>query len=265
MKDILIKELNTFEQFKDCYHLQDKIWNLSDKDKISAITLKALTMRYPQMGIVIGAFIEKMIGFAVFFPTQEVNTLYGHIIGVLKEYADANIGVKMLMKAQEICSEREIIKICWTYEPLEGRNANLYINKMGAIAVKYEEEYFEVEDELNRGFPIDRFIVDWNIQSKRVVDRINKKTEKKSLSDIIKLYKTVTNHYFPNDKTVLVEIPSDLQKIKKENMTKAIEYRMNTRKIFNEYLNNRGFIISELYSEIINNERRNYYLLEKRN
>jgi predicted GNAT superfamily acetyltransferase len=76
-------------------------------------------------------------------------------------------------------------------------------------------------------------------------------------------YPVATADNFPEADAVLVQIPSDLQKLKKTNLDKALEFRMNTRKIFDEYINNRGFAATELFSERIDGERMNYYLLEK--
>lgn len=266
MMNIDIKELKTHDQFLEVLDLQEKIWHLSDKDKISPITLRALAMEYPLMGISLGAYHQStMVGFVICLPTREPNTIFGLIMGILPEYEGKYIGDKLNNKILEFCQRKGITKICWTFEPLEKNLAQFYIEKYGAIVVKYKEDYYYVEDEINKGLPIDRFIADCNPLSSRVTERIQKKARKElSMADIKKNYQIATSSYAPEKGPVLVEIPSNFQKLKKENPENALAYRLNTRKLFNEYINSKGYYISDFYSAIENGQKRYFYLLEKK-
>ena len=149
--EIVIKELNTFDQFEEIAELQEKIWNLSDRDKISTITLKALTMKYPVMGLIIGAYhLSKLIGFVICMPTREPTTMYGLIMGVLPEYQNSDVGNKMGIKILEISKKEDISKMTWTFEPLESALGHLYLNKWGAIVVRYQKDYYHLKNELNK-------------------------------------------------------------------------------------------------------------------
>jgi len=48
-----------------------------------------------------------------------------------------------------------------------------------------------------------------------------------------------------------------------DNMELAVKFRYDTRKIFTEFINNRGYMSGFLYSGKIGEKRHNYYLLEK--
>jgi len=262
---IEFKELVSFDQFEEISNLQFKIWNLSDRDIISTITLKALTLNYPIMGLVIGAYDEnKMVGFVICMPTREPNTLYGLIMGVLPEYQNSDIGNKLGIKVLELCLKQNVSKIFWTFEPLESQLGHLYLNKWGAVVSRYAQNYYQLKDELNNKFPLDRFIVDCTLQSNRVIERINKRIKARSVKEALNEYPVANEFHFPDEKSVLVQIPSNISKLKIEEPDKISEYRNSTRLIFEEYINNRSYFIAEMFSEVMGGERQNYYLMEKR-
>lgn len=263
--EIEIKELSSFKQFEEIAKLQEKIWNLSDRDKISTITLKALTMKYPVMGLILGAYHHnKIIGFVICMPTREPSTMYGLIMGVLPEYENSEVGNQLGVKILEIGNKENINKMSWTFEPLESKLGHLYLNKWGAIVVKYQKDYYQLKNEFNKNFPLDRFIVDCHLQSSRVIEKINKTIKMRSVETALTNFPLAQSNYFPNEKSVLVEIPSNFNQLKKNDLKKTIEFRKATRTIFEEYINKRTYFIAELITGEKNGERQNYYLLEKR-
>lgn len=264
--DILVKEIDSFEQFEELAQLQKNIWHLSDRDQISTITLRTLSMEYPIMGIMLGAYHnKKMVGFAVCTPTRESNTLYGMIMGVLPEYHNFEVGNQLGLKILEKCNKENISKICWTYEPLDSRLGHLYLNKWGAIAIKYKANYYQLKDEHNSKLPLDRFIVDCHLQSPRITKRINKEIESLSLSQALSEFPVADANNFPDHPSVLVKIPSDFNKLKQTNLEEAIAFRMSTRLVFEEYINNRAYFIAGMFFEKADGKRENFYLMEKRN
>jgi predicted GNAT superfamily acetyltransferase len=264
--DILVKELDSFSQFEELAQMQKKIWHLSDRDQISTITLRTLSMEYPIMGIMLGAYQNsEMVGFVICTPTRESNTLYGMIMGVLPEYQNFEVGNKLGFKVLEKCNKENISKICWTYDPLDSKLGHLYLNKWGAIAIKYEANYYQLKDEYNSKLPLDRFIVDCHLQSPRITKRINKDVEPLSLSQALSEFPVADADNYPDHPAVLVKIPADFNSLKKTNPREAIIFRMNTRLVFEEYINNRAYFIAGMYSEELNGERENFYLMEKRN
>jgi predicted GNAT superfamily acetyltransferase len=263
--EIECRELSTFEEFREILDLQQNIWHLSDRDAISTITLKALSMKYPLMGMVIGAFMkEKLVGFAICVPTREPSTFYGLIMGVLPEFQKQEIGNKLGVKILEKCLKQGIYKICWTFDPLDSVLGHLYFNKWGAVAVKYEKDCYQLTDEFNSKIPQDRFVVDCNLNSNRVIERINKSIELKPLKDAINQFSIATPDYFPDSTDVLVKIPSSFASLKNLYPEEALKQRLQTRLIFDEYISTRKYFIASMLMAEIENERQYYYLMEKR-
>jgi len=262
---IEFKEINTFQQFEEITALQKSIWNLSDSDIISTISLKALSLKYPLMGLIMGAYQEnKLVAFVICMPTREPSTLYGLIMGVLPEFQKQEIGNKLGIKILEKCLQQGITKMCWTFDPLDSALGHLYLNKWGAVAAKYEKDFYQLVDEQNSQIPQDRFVVDCNLNSNRVIERINRKIEPQSLKEAIQQYPIATENYFPDTTEVLVKIPFNYSKLKIENPKLAITYRMQTRAIFDEYIIKRKYFVATMLMDEIEGERQYFYLMEKR-
>ena len=57
----------------------------------------------------------------------------------------------------------------WTFDPLEIKNAYLNLHKLGAIAYRYEENFYGVSSSrLQGGLPTDRLVAVWQLDSLRV-------------------------------------------------------------------------------------------------
>ena len=64
-------------------------------------------------------------------------------------------------------------RIEWTFDPLETRNAQFNFNRLGAIARKLIVNFYGVTTSpLHRGLPTDRLLVEWELDSRRVVGAI---------------------------------------------------------------------------------------------
>ena len=62
----------------------------------------------------------------------------------------------------------------WTYDPLYWVNGRMNIHRLGAICTTYQRNvYGEIDDDLNAGAPTDRCLVDWFLNSPRVLHAID--------------------------------------------------------------------------------------------
>ncbi len=121
-------------------------------------------------GVAMGAFDSAggLAGFCYGWPAFDGREvwLHSHLLGVLPEYRSHGLGerLKRAQAAQALAQGYK--RMTWTYDPLEAPNARLNLGKLGATARIYEEDYYgSLEDDLNRGLPTDRLLVDWNLVS----------------------------------------------------------------------------------------------------
>lgn len=255
---IEIRPLTTIEDLNGCIELQKRIWGLDDLGVTSPISLKALSMNNPLMGIILGGFIDgELVGFALVMPALEPHTAYGHMLGVLDEFRDSGLGQILSRDVFEIIQNHGIKRIFWTYEPLESRNTHIYLNKNGAVAVAYKKDYFAVDCDMHRGLPLDRIIAFLDFENPAIPERLE------TLDEALAKYPVATENDMPDADTMLVQIPGSLDILKQEHFEEASKARFATRTIFSEYLNRRGYTGQRLLFGKLNGEKQSYYVLER--
>ncbi|MBI4775480.1 MAG: hypothetical protein HY788_15125 [Deltaproteobacteria bacterium] len=141
---------------------------------------------------------------------------------------------------------------------MESRNAHLYLNKLGGRCVQYKTDYYHLDSGLHRGMPQDRFLLEMDIEDARTRDR-----ESASLRDALDRFPTASRECMPEADALLVEIVGDVRRVQAEDQDQALAWRMNTRPIFLEYINNRGMVADQLFSDTLDGKRRSFYLLRK--
>jgi predicted GNAT superfamily acetyltransferase len=79
------------------------------------------------------------------------------------------LGRRLKLMQREDALARGIELIEWTFDPLEIKNAYLNLEKLGAIARRYNiNQYGITSSPLQGGLPSDRLIAEWWLKSKRV-------------------------------------------------------------------------------------------------
>ncbi|MCL6598603.1 MAG: GNAT family N-acetyltransferase [Alicyclobacillus macrosporangiidus] len=121
-------------------------------------------------GVAVGAFREdEMIGFVYGFPGFRQGEAYlcSHMMGILAEHRNQGIGERLKHFQADVARRMGYRRMIWTYDPLESRNARLNLVKLGAVPLVYIENcYGELDDDLNRGMPSDRFEVTWFLEGR---------------------------------------------------------------------------------------------------
>jgi predicted GNAT superfamily acetyltransferase len=158
-----LDELNT------CVALQKEVWNFSDYDLIPP---RLFVVAEKIGGQVIGAFdAGKLIGFAMSIPGERGRKpyLHSHMLAVRESYRNAGIGRRLKIFQRENALARGFELIEWTFDPLEIKNAWLNIEKLGAIARRYNLNQYGISSSpLQGGLPTDRLVAEWWLRSERV-------------------------------------------------------------------------------------------------
>ncbi len=86
-----------------------------------------------------------------------------------RQYRNAGLGRRMKLYQREDALARGIELMEWTFDPLEIKNAYLNIEKLGAIARRYNvNQYGITSSPLQGGLPSDRLVAEWWMKSRRV-------------------------------------------------------------------------------------------------
>jgi predicted GNAT superfamily acetyltransferase len=222
----LIRPFEKFEDFEQAEQLQNVTW--SAVETVPSNMLIAMTHHG---AIALGAFDEanrnRMVGFAFSFvsPTHIEGAQLGlshhsHMAAVLPELRGKGIGLQLKHAQAKAVLAAGYNLMTWTYDPLEAKNANLNITKLGCICRTYIPNcYGEMRDGLNAGLPSDRFEVEWWLEGQ---------------SDEWRM---------PNDERRKIEIPLDFQAMKKADMAAAKAIRLSTREQFEAAFAD-GFVVT---------------------
>jgi predicted GNAT superfamily acetyltransferase len=195
---------------------------------------------------------------------------------VLPDYRGQQIGYQLKLAQRDYVAAQGVRLITWTYDPLESRNARLNIAKLGAVCNTYRRDvYGDMVDALNAGLPSDRFQVDWWITSPRVKERMFGQRAPLVLASFTSAGAAVINPTEPGSgggprptdrlhslagTLALIEIPSDFQGIKANDIGLAHAWRMQTRELF-EAAFSAGYWVTDFFHEPIQGRQRSFYAL----
>jgi predicted GNAT superfamily acetyltransferase len=171
--EIIVRKCESLEDFHRCVDLQREIWGEADLE-VEPATMFVVAAHTG--GQVLGAFDgDHLVGYtlAVVGLRDRVPYLHSHMTGVRGEYRNRGVGrmLKLFQRTEGL--GRRIRLIQWTFDPLELRNAHFNLNRLGAICRKYQPNLYGVTTSpLHRGLATDRLLVEWHLDSARVVAAI---------------------------------------------------------------------------------------------
>lgn len=273
MQKITFRRLTKADELKEIERLQKEVWGMPDIDVVPTHMLVGIVMAG---GVAIGAFDEsgEMIGFVFGLPGVKDGKLmhHSHMLGVKPGLRHRGVGYQLKLRQREAAIERGVDLVEWTFDPLQGPNARLNFAKLGVVSRTYlRDVYGEMRDAINVGYPSDRLLVEWWVKSPRVVKRISGELKPPVASVLVSrgaelalelvggrpaVKKSFTK------RVVVLPIPEDVNKLRREDPELASEWRMATREAF-ERLFSAGYIAVDFSSEFYEGGRKNAYVLVK--
>ncbi|MBI3474095.1 MAG: GNAT family N-acetyltransferase [Acidobacteria bacterium] len=152
-----------------CFALHKEVWSFSDAE---LVPVRLFVVANKIGGQVMGAFSgETLVGFAMALPGMRNGHAYLHsqMLAVRQEYRNAGLGRRLKLSQREDAIARGFELMEWTFDPLEIKNAYLNIEKLGAIARRYNvNQYGLTTSPLQGGLPSDRLVAEWWMKSRRV-------------------------------------------------------------------------------------------------
>ncbi len=286
MSEIVIRSLETVQEIAQTEDIQRVAWTMSDLDIIPGHALHAMQHNG---AVLLGAFDgDRVVGFVFGVLGTEDNPnrvdqvaaarlkMYSVIAGVLPEYQQHDVGYRLKMAQRDFALRIGIRLITWTYDPLESLNARFNIGKLGAVCHRYLRHFHGDMTGINNGLPTDRFETEWWVTQNRVAARSERKWRPLKLDALLAGGALLVNEASINDaglpvpplnyisrpsNLMLVEIPANVQNIKRADMALALQWRMHTRDIF-ENMFSSGFIVTDFVPHVDDRGNpRSYYLL----
>lgn len=243
MRRYRIRLIKTPEEFRACEEIQRGTWgNLNVSSEVLSVTQK-------NGGVVLGAISGgKMVGFLYAFLGRRRGRLihWSHMMGVLEGYRDLGLGLRMKQAHRRLALARGIGSICWTYDPLQSRNAALNVARLGAQPEEYIPNcYGKFESHFEKGLPSDRFLVNWRIGTAEVARRLARRARPAADLHLPRANETRlnANGLLENRRLDLrlraprlaVEIPSNTDTLRERDLSLARQWRFEMRRVFTRY------------------------------
>ncbi|MCU1308769.1 MAG: GCN5-related N-acetyltransferase [Acidobacteriaceae bacterium] len=166
---LTVRRCSETSEFAACVDLQKEVWQFSD---IDVVPIRMFSVADKIGGQVFGCYEgNSLIGFALSIPGTRAGHpyLHSHMLAVRESYRNKGIGRRLKLAQRDDAISRGFELIEWTFDPLEIKNAYLNIEKLGAIARRYNiNQYGYTSSPLQGGLPTDRLVAEWWLKSKRV-------------------------------------------------------------------------------------------------
>jgi predicted GNAT superfamily acetyltransferase len=248
---VIIRPLQTIDECRQVAELERIVWGYTDAEDV--VPPPVLIVSIKRGGILLGAFDDRdeMKGFVYSIPGIKNGRLlqWSHVLGVVPDARDAGLGAKLKLAQRDAALAMGIDVIEWTYDPLQAMNAHLNFAKLGVVVEEYEENiYGESSSPLHRGTPTDRFVAEWRLHEPHVqrrIDSIGQPTVRDSsvaAAPVVNPSTLVGQWLAPRegdmslgDRRVLVEIPVGFGDMQQRDPSRALDWRLATRAIFQTY------------------------------
>jgi predicted GNAT superfamily acetyltransferase len=172
--DITVRSLHSLADFQRCVQIAREVWSDADLETEPYVTY---VIADHTGGQVLGAFDgETMVGFtkAYLGLHDRMPYLHSHMAAVIASHRNRHVGRQLKLFQREDALRRDIRLIEWTFDPLETKNAHFNLNRLGAISRRYIPDFYGITTSpLHRGMPTDRLLVEWHLDSPRVIAAIN--------------------------------------------------------------------------------------------
>jgi predicted GNAT superfamily acetyltransferase len=169
VETLALRNCTALDEFRACVALQKEVWGFSDAE---LVPLRIFSLAPKIGGQVVGAWEgESLIGFAMAIPGNRNGHpyLHSHMVAVKEGHRDTGLGrrLKLFQREDAIACGYELME--WTFDPLEIKNAYFNLERLGAIARRYNVNQYGITNSPLQGLlPTDRLVAEWWLTSRHV-------------------------------------------------------------------------------------------------
>ena len=216
-------------------------------------------------GIVVAAYPSNSrnpVGFAFGFPAVRGGRLlhHSHLLAITPAHRGTGLARALKLRQRERALEAGFDLMTWTFDPLISRNARLNLGKLGARAVSYHADWYAIRGGIYAGLPADRLMVEWDLRRESSEHPVTR-------ADGVRVLEAqggnVTFGVAPakldlTSPSILIEVPRDIEVLKRDNLEVARAWRLAHREVFAAYFA-KGYVATDLASD----DGRTFYVLHK--
>jgi predicted GNAT superfamily acetyltransferase len=169
VETVALRNCTTLEEWNACVALQKEVWGFSDTE---LVPLRIFSLAPKIGGQVVGAWEgDTLVGYAMAIPGNRYGHpyLHSHMVAVKDGYRNTGLGRRLKLFQREDAIARGYELMEWTFDPLEIKNSYFNLERLGAIARRYNANQYGITDSPLQGFlPTDRLVAEWWMNSQRV-------------------------------------------------------------------------------------------------
>jgi len=266
-----IRDLSTHAEFAACVRLQEAVWGEGFAERVPTAIL-GIAARLG--GVVAGAFLEgdeEPVGFVFGLTGLEDGRLahWSDMLAVRREARGRGLARALKIHQRDRLLRLGVLKMYWSFDPLESRNAHLNLNRLGVRVRRYVEEMYGTSTSpLHQGIGTDRFVADWELDAPHVRALLDRegRTEKGDGKGSVEpdgwmseedagealgmellgdLPAPDQPRLHLDQPRILVAVPTHIQALKAHRPELALRWREATRKALTHYLS-RGWEVRAL-------------------
>ena len=166
---LVLRHCTSLVEFQLCVDLQKEVWGFSDAE---LVPLRIFSLAPKIGGQLVGAWDgDTLVGYAMAIPGNRYGHpyLHSHMVAVKEEYRNTGLGRRLKLFQREDAVARGYELMEWTFDPLEIKNAYFNLERLGAIARRYNiNQYGITHSPLQGSLPTDRLVAEWWMTSRRV-------------------------------------------------------------------------------------------------
>lgn len=236
---LVVEPVSDMQGMQEIERLQMAIWG---SEPAWIVPSHVLYMVESSGGILLGAYLDgALVGFVLGFLGRKDGKLYhaSHMLGIHPAYQHHGIGAALKWRQREHALAQGLDLMTWTFDPLESRNAYFNLHKLGALVRTYREDlYGPMDDDLNRGLPSDRLVVEWHLRDD--LPRPSRSGSPQSILDDREGVPALRLDV-PDGQPVAIHVPRQIQTIKRQNPEAALAWRLAARQAFSRVLS-QGYV-----------------------
>jgi predicted GNAT superfamily acetyltransferase len=277
LSDIRLRDLHTADEYRQVMDLERLVWGFTDLNDM--VTVPVFTITVKRGAILIGAYDpqDRMVGFVYSIVGMKGRTAiqWSHMLGVTDEWRNSGLGhhLKLVQRERSLAQGYDLVE--WTFDPLQALNAHLNFGKLGVVAEEYHRNvYGESTSVLHKGTPTDRLVAQWWIREPHVARRLETPQgltiRTADVSDAPFINATApAARWLGNSRIdlaidaprVVLEIPTGFTDMQREAPDLALQWRMQTREIFETYFRH-GYKVVDFFLE--RDKGRGRYLIARK-
>ena len=237
MSGVVVRALDSAEECEAVAGLYAAIWAMpSGESPLPAEVLVALA---DSGNYVVGAFADttdgdgELVGAAAGWlgrDTAGTWFLHSHVAAVLPGHQGRGVGAALKRHQRDWARGAGLAEVRWTFDPLIRRNAWFNLTRLGAVGVRYVEDFYGVlDDAINAGDHTDRLVVHWSVDDE--APAVDETSGAYPVLDTDRDGGPVLLDADPPDVDLAVWLPEDAEALRRTDLDMARRWRAAQRAV----------------------------------